>query len=94
MEPIAVNRLVGVDNHIIALTYANEEPVCCKRYNWYKVHSDDRHIVLVEADFEIIIRAGVNQAKPILLAFLDFVAMVSSATLSIDIRAVNENIVG
>lgn len=94
VEPVAVDGLISVDNDVVTLAYANEQPVSRERYNGYEVHCDDSHVMLVEADLEVVISAGVDETKSVLLSFLNSVAMVSSSTLGILVCAIDEDIVG
>lgn len=94
MEPVAVDGLVGVYDDVVAFADADEEPVCCVGDDGHEVHGDDGHVVFVKTDLEVVVRAGVDETESVLLSLLHRVAIVSSATLSVDVGAIDEDIVG
>lgn len=68
VEPVAVDGLVGVDDHVVALADTHEEPFRAVRVDGDKVGRDDGEVVAVEAHFEVVVRGCIHQAEPIFLA--------------------------
>ena len=69
-EPVATSGLVSVDDHIVALTDTEEDPVGGVRNNGNKVGGDDLHLVTVQRDHEVVVDGHVDETDTVLLVLL------------------------
>lgn len=78
----------------MTLTHADKQPVGRERYNGYKVHCDDSHVMLVEADLEVVVSTAVCEGRSVHLFFSDSAVMVSTTVWSVLVCAIDENVIG
>lgn len=94
MKPVAVNRLVGLDDNVPTLNNTDCKPLSSIRRNRHEIHRHYSHIVPIKADFIGIANTSVHKLQQILLILLNRVAMVSSSTSRVHSRTVNKDVIG
>lgn len=67
IEPVVVDRLAGIDGHIIALANANEEAADGLGIDRHQIGGNDRHRVPYERKLEMVLHRGVDDAKTMAL---------------------------
>jgi len=92
-EPVATGSLVGVDDHVVALTDTEEDPVGGVRNDGNKVGSDNLHLVAVKRDHEVVIDGHVDETDTVLLVLLEGGPLVL-ATAAAHHLAVDKSSVG
>lgn len=94
VEPVAVDGLIGADDYVVALAYAHCKPSCVVRDDGGEVHGYDCHVVAVEADLVGVAYRRVDESHLVAFAFLDCVVPILAAALSVDVGAVDQDVVG
>lgn len=96
MEVVAGYGLVGFDDHVVALTDADEEFFGGQGLDGDEVGGYHCEVVTVETDFEVIVGGCVDESKAVFLALDEGVALVGSARAAcrVDVCAVDEDVVG
>lgn len=79
-EPVVAGCLVGGEYDIVALSDANENPVCIVRYDRHEVVSNDSEGMTIKRNANRSVDGWVYKAKTVFLATLDlhFVVLSSS----------------
>lgn len=60
IEPVVVDRLAGVNGHVVALANGNEQTVRGVRVDGHQVGCDDGHVMVDKRDLEVVLNAYVE----------------------------------
>lgn len=92
VEPVVFNLLVGLDDHIVALTDGQEEAVLDDGLDGHEIGSDDSEAVASQRDSESVVNSGVDQSEAMLLARRKLRLLVLAAAQSINALSVEKNV--